>query len=248
MIKHQIASSMRRSLMTWGKSACSYACSILEVDRLGRLLNVFGITDVIDVGANAGQFGHRVIDSGFKGNVISFEPLTSAHRQLVRRAEKYPQWIVPPNMALGRDSRSITINVSDNSVSSSILPIDTAHLKAAPRSRYLGTETVEQKRLDEVINDHVRKDSRLHLKIDTQGYELEVLEGASGVLEQVILCQMELSLKPLYAGQPLMADVLDRFESMDFELFDLSPGFRDSSSGRLLQCDGFFTRRGEEVR
>ncbi len=81
------------------------------------------------------------------------------------------------------------------------------------------------------------------IKIDTQGYELEVLAGATGLLPQTMALQLELSLVPLYEGAPAFVDAVHYMESRGFELFSVAPGFKDRRSGRLLQMDGVFLRR-----
>jgi len=80
------------------------------------------------------------------------------------------------------------------------------------------------------------------LKIDTQGYEREVLKGATGLLGRVASIQVEISLVPLYAGAPTLTEMVSYIEGLGYELFSLVPGFRDARSGRLLQMDGFFIR------
>jgi len=81
-------------------------------------------------------------------------------------------------MALGASSGSIEMNVSANSVSSSPLEMLGAHLKAAPDSRYIRKESVPLRRLDEEATPYLKGSSSSFLKIDAQGFDLEVLEGA----------------------------------------------------------------------
>jgi hypothetical protein len=82
----------------------------------------------------------------------------------------------------------------------------------------------------------------LFLKVDTQGYELEVLLGASGLLPRITAMQLELSLIPLYAGAPVMVEMLQYLQSCGYQLFQFVPALRDERSGRLLQAEGFFLR------
>jgi hypothetical protein len=57
---------------------------------------------------------------------------------------------------------------------------------------------------------------------------------------------MEISLAPLYKGQPLFKDLLDSMGRSGFEIFGFIPGFVDPASGRMLQIDGvFFKGSGE---
>jgi hypothetical protein len=88
------------------------------------------------------------------------------------------------------------------------------------------------------------KDGRLFLKVDTQGYEEEVLAGADGIVNSVSAMQLEVSLAPLYQGAPDLRRILDVCESLGFHLHGLIPGFYDEKTGRLLQVDGLFLRNG----
>jgi hypothetical protein len=115
------------------------------------------------------------------------------------------------------------------------------HLKAAPDSRFIATETVRIERLDEVAKPLLPA-GRLMLKVDTQGYEEEVLAGAGAVLDQACALQVELSLAPLYKGGPSLRRMLEVCETAGFALHGLIPGFHDAASGRLLQTDGLFLR------
>src|SRR5690606_1134245 len=111
-----------------------------------------------------------------------------------------PNWIVAPRAAVGAAQGEITINISANSVSSSALPILEAHTSGAPASRYIGQETAPVIRLDD--SELIAIDNRIFVKIDTQGFEGEVIKGATKVLSRAIGIQTELSIAKLYDGQP----------------------------------------------
>jgi len=208
--------------------------------------SVLGYTDasvVLDVGANLGQFGDLVLRTGFRGRIVSFEAIASVHRMLVEHArEKSDSWIVAPCAALGGRRGKIAFNVSANTVSSSILPMNRTHLDAAPNSRYVDTAIVNMERLDELAAPLLPAEGELLIKIDTQGYEKEVLAGATGLLHRTVAIQLELSLVPLYEGAPSFTDMIAFVQSLGYELFGLVPGFQDEGTGRLLQVDGFFVR------
>ena len=116
------------------------------------------------------------------------------------------------------------------------------HLEAAPQSKYVKQQTVPVERLDELALQMLPSLGRLLIKVDTQGYEMEVLKGAEGLLQRTAAIQLELSLVPLYEGAPKFVDMIAYVESKGFELFSLVSGFSDRRIGRLLQVDGFFVR------
>jgi len=198
---------------------------------------------VVDVGANSGQYVRRLRSCGYRGRVVSFEPLAQAHTQLTANALGDPNWLVAPRVALGRERCHQLINVAANSVSSSFLPMRSVHAEAAPHAAYCGREDVQVERLDSVLPEVCPGKEELLLKIDTQGYEVEVLHGATGILPRVAALQLELSLIPVYEGAPTLTAVASLVEDLGFELFHLLPGLVDDQRGRLLQADGFFVRR-----
>jgi FkbM family methyltransferase len=166
------------------------------------------------------------------------------HAKLAAATAMDPGWIAAPCCALGRAAGESQINLAANSWSSSLLPMNATHLAAEPDSRYVGMQIVRVERLDEVARSLLPKNGRLLLKIDTQGYEEEVLAGATSMLDAVTAMQLELSLVPLYQGAPTLRHMLELCESLGFELHGVIPGFYDMKTARLLQMDGLFTRPG----
>ena len=201
----------------------------------------FGIDLVFDVGANTGQFAQQIRAAGFSGRIASFEPLSDAHRKLCEAAASDPRWSVHDRCALGGSEGSTLIHIAGNSVSSSIMTMSRTHADAAPGSAYVGQETVPQWRLDSLAAPYLGSASRPFLKIDTQGFEWQVLMGAHETLPKIegVLC--ELSLVVLYEGQHLWREMIDRLEGAGFTLWGLQPGFMDRH-GRNLQVDAIFFR------
>jgi FkbM family methyltransferase len=197
---------------------------------------------VFDVGANVGQFGRSVRDAGYRGRIVSFEPLSAAWEQLVAASRSDSLWQVAPRAAIGNEDGEIEIHVSGNSMSSSVLDMLDAHAIAAPGSAYVGREKVLLRRLDTVAVDYLRPDSSLFVKIDTQGYEDRVLQGASNLLKNTVGLQLECSLVPLYEGQLLYDEMSRRLKALGFALWGITPGFFDPGNGRLLQIDATFFR------
>jgi FkbM family methyltransferase len=211
---------------------------------LARFLSTARPSTIFDVGANVGQYGLLLRECGFGGRIVSFEAIPSVYARLSIVAASDPNWIVAPCCALGRAQGEANINLSRNSVSSSILPMNEMHLKAAPDSRYVASEIVALKRMDDVAGPFLPANGRVLLKIDTQGYEEEVLAGAGYILQSVSALQLEMSVAPLYEGAPSLRRALELCEKLGFELHGLIPGFYDEKSGRLLQMDGLFLRNG----
>lgn len=201
-----------------------------------------GVNLVLDVGANAGQFGLSLRASGYAGRIVSFEPLESARRILVAASAADERWEVADRAAIGHEEGELDLHVSANSVSSSALEMLDMHLRSAPGSRYVGVERVALRRLDALAAPYMRPDAAVFLKIDTQGFEDRVLDGAAGILPKVTAIQLELSLVPLYVGQKLLPEMLERLRVLGFSPWAFWPAFVEPESGRTLQVDATFVR------
>lgn len=214
--------------------------------RVAATLEWLGVETVLDVGANIGQYATGLRSSGFAGDIISCEPLADAYRHLNRRARSDPRWLAV-HTAVGADPAVAEINISANSYSSSVLPMRPAHLAAAPDSRVVGVERVEMTTVADLVHQHGISPAQCLLKVDTQGYESEVLDGAGSYLAQFAAVQLELSFVTLYGDQALFDTLVDRLKRLGYTLFGLDAGICDPVSGRLLQCDGLFveTARAE---
>lgn len=233
---------IKRLARALGVDIRAYRPARSEAARLARMLECHGIDTVLDVGANIGQFARHLRSIGYRGRIICFDPLTEAHKALAELARRDPALIVAPRMALGENTGEIEINVSANLESSSLLRVTDAHLAAEPRVRTVEAEKVPLRRLDDAALPYLSTGSRVFLKIDVQGYEIPVLRGAERLLPQVSGLQLELSLHPLYEGEPLFREVIDTVESLGFALHDLNPCFSDDATGRTYQVDGVFFR------
>jgi FkbM family methyltransferase len=197
---------------------------------------------VFDVGANAGLYGRVIRDAGYRGRIVSFEPLSAVWEQLRDVSRNDSLWEVAPRAAIGGEDGEIEIHIAGNSFSSSVLEMLDSHRDAAPESAYVGSEKTPLRRLDTVAPDYLREDSRLFIKVDTQGYEDQVLIGAEHLLPKTVGLQLELSLVPIYQGQCLFPEVVERCKALGFNLWTLSRVFGDSHTGRLLSVDGIFFR------
>ena len=200
---------------------------------------------VLDIGANIGQFASEIRRKGYEGKIVSFEPVEYARKKLVKSSSKDPNWIVHEKTAIGNTNGFIDINISKNSVSSSILNMLDAHSDAETNSIYIGKEKTPISTLDSVANIYLDELSNCFLKVDTQGYEWQVLDGASSILKKSkgIIC--ELSLVSLYDNQHLWIDIIQRLEKEGFILWSLIKGFTDKRDGRSLQVDGVFLKKSE---
>lgn len=198
---------------------------------------------IFDIGANEGQFSELLFKLGYKGKVISFEPLSEVHTKLIARSKKFPGWEVAERCAIGETDEETEINISKNTLSSSVLKIKKEHTDAEPESVITGTEKIKVYKLDTIGSKYSGVSKNIFLKIDTQGYEEKILNGASVFLNNVKGLLVETSLVPLYDGQALFKEVLKKVESAGFELTGVQPAFINKETGRTLQVDAIFFRQ-----
>jgi FkbM family methyltransferase len=204
----------------------------------------FAVDAVLDVGANTGQFAQALRAEGYHGHIVSFEPLSDAHGALMVAAESDPLWDVAERCAIGARCGSAEINISGNSYSSSLLPMLDLHRDAAPQSEYLGKEPCQVVTLDSYIERTFSDPTTLFAaKIDTQGYEAEVLAGLKRHHDRVKVILCEMSVAPLYAHGPSMRELCHLLAELNYRCVALSPEFEDPRTGELLQTNGVFVKR-----
>jgi FkbM family methyltransferase len=197
---------------------------------------------IFDVGANIGQYACQIRELGYSGRIVSFEPLSDAYCTLVTRTNDDPNWSAD-NIALGDFDGKTEINISQRSASSSILDMLPVHVAMAPGTSYVDKEEIAVRKIDSIIDTHYRPGDRLLLKIDAQGYEKAVIDGAIASTDRILGVQMELSLVPLYSGETLLTEMLEHMARLGYTLMALEPGFSDPSTGQLVQVDCVFFRK-----
>lgn len=220
----------------------SSGIDIVRYNSLSNALNYFNIDLVFDVGANKGQFVQEIRATGYRKGIVSFEPLKAAHDVLLKKSRSDSLWLLHDRCALGDAGGQAEINVSDNSVSSSLLPMMKSHEAAAPQSKYIGKETIDIQTLDGVFPTYERLGGTPFLKIDTQGFEKNVLDGAAGSIGKIKGVLLEVSLTPMYEGEADWEYFLNRFKDEGFALWSIGRQFTDRKIGRTLQTDIMFVR------
>ena len=193
---------------------------------------------VLDVGANEGQFACRLRDEGFLGKIISFEPLTATFAALRGKCDKDPDWSCH-NVAIGDSDGAATINISANLVSSSLLPVCKRTTEIELSVAYVDQEKVAVRRLDSIL-PQLTDAERIFLKIDTQGFERHVVEGARAIFDRIAMVQMELAWTPSYEGQAEIGEMVDLMRGLGFEPALVAPAWTDAATGLMPEIDVVF--------
>ena len=211
------------------------------VERRMQLLQHHRINLIFDIGANIGQYATDLRRMGYTNRIVSFEPTTEAYRTLREHARQDEGWETV-HCALGDYDGITEINIAANSQSSSLLGMMPSHTGAAPESRYIGKEDIVLSRLDTILEAFKDEDERLFVKIDAQGYESKIIDGASDVLHLIEGFQVEASLVQLYEGELLIDEMIVSMRKLGFTLVSIEPGFSDAQTGTMLQADLIFFR------
>lgn len=232
---------VRTTLNRFGYDIVSMTPASSPRNPLVDQLITHDISVVFDVGANIGQFARQLRDYGYAGKIVSFEPVKASFDRLSERARADSHWKAL-NIALGAFPQTVKINVSRNSVSSSIRPLEEKILAIEPAAEYVSVDLVRVESMDNLFTKYSRSGDRTFLKLDVQGYENEVLKGAQRCLREFRGVLLEASLSPVYQGEWLFHDVVEYFLSRGFILSHLENVFEDQSAGQLLQVDALFWR------
>ena len=192
---HKTRMGIQRLLRNFGVHLVRY--SDTTPARRSAFLNDLGVSVVLDVGANRGLYGQELRAHGYGGRLESFEPLEAAFLRLSDLASSYSDWRCH-RVALSNVDGTSLMNVAGNSESSSLHAMLASHRMAAPESSYIGTEEVATARLDAIHDQVIKATDVGWLKLDVQGHETTVLEGAATTLSQIAGIEIELSLVALY--------------------------------------------------
>lgn len=233
--------ALRGSLRVAGFEVSRAAARLDTLSALAILLDKHEVSVLLDVGAHTGDFALEVRRRGFAGRIFSYEPQARAFEDLVRRARGDALWQAT-RVALGDARRLTSLHIAGNEVSSSLLQMEPGHLAALPSSAYVATQQVREERLDDVTHATVAPSDFIAMKLDVQGYEEAVLKGATRTLSQTLVIHIELSLAPVYKGQPDWRTLTDALQGVGFRLYTLAPAFWDPATGQTLQIDALFAR------
>ena len=207
--------------------------------HLEGLFRDLGIDSVLDVGANRGQYRDFLRNHvGFTGWIISFEPVPHNVALLRERAASDQRWVIQ-GYALGSEDAALPMNVMKPDFLSSFRRPDDSKVRLYTEREVLDhVEAVEVRRLDPVLAE-LRRSHPLtnpYLKLDTQGFDLEVIRGAPSTLPTVRALQTELSVRPFYQNAPSYREMLDALTERGFEMTALFPVGRDDQL-RVIEFD-----------
>jgi FkbM family methyltransferase len=205
-----------------------------------KWIQAMGIRTVLDVGAHRGESAVEFHALFPQAMIYSFEPLGECFAELQAKTAGAPRQ-KSFNVAIGERSGQSVIHKSGYSPSSSLLAMGDIHKDAYPFSGGNSSETIEIRTLDGMAPE-LSLDREVLLKIDTQGYEKQVLLGATETLKRVKILIVETSFGELYQGQARFPEIYRMLEERGFEYRGSWDQFYNPKDGLPIQQDGIFIR------
>lgn len=227
---------IQASLRRLGLSVARYPAPNTLPWGIKQILDSLDINLVIDVGAHHGEFGLMLRNVvGYRGRIASFEPHPSSFSVLAQKSRNDSLWD-SHQVALGENDGTLMLNVfAGSDMNSVLLPNDMGLQRFSMELK--GSEEVRAIRLDSLPLE-----GAILVKTDTQGHDLKILGGATGLMDQIRAVVIELSVKPIYDRGPLWTEAIDLLRRQGFEPTGLFPVSRDRDHLRVIEFDGVFVR------
>ena len=194
---------------------------------------------IVDIGANNGQWITEVRQKGYLGSALCIEPIVKNYKKLV--SSKILN-VTTLNCAVGNLNGNTYVNVASNDgLSSSILEIGSYHMNAAPNIKFIKKEKVRMFKLSKILE--TTNYSKIFVKIDTQGYEFEVLKSISGKnYANIFAFEIETNLVNSYKKTTLMEDTVKFLRKKGYRPLRIENGFGMPNFGQQLQVDILFVK------
>lgn len=209
----------------------------LTPEHVAWMLRRYQVNCVLDVGANIGQYGLALRRAGYTGRIASFEPLPHLLERLREVADPDPEWHVFP-VALGKEDTETQMQVVSGTLSSLLKPSEFGRHRHGGLTR-TSPQPVRVRRLDGILNEVLDgiDSPRPYLKLDTQGFDLEVFHGLGDRVDEFVGLQSEVALVRVYEGMPRMIRSLEAYEAAGFEVTGMFPVAREERSARVIEFD-----------
>jgi FkbM family methyltransferase len=224
---NKIAAFIRKSVRKQG-------FDLIRHKELPDWLDLHQVDVVLDIGANDGRYASEIREAGWSGPIVSFEPQPEVFERLTRHMSGDPLWS-GRQIGLGSSDSTLTLNAYGMDVLSSFL-------KKKENDQSLRVIEVDVRRPDAILDEVLAGHSKPFVKIDTQGFEMEIIRGFGSRAADIVGWQLELSVEPLYENQPPMEEIIATMRALGFSLWRVLPGLRDPQTLQAFELDGIFFR------
>ena len=203
-------------------------------------LQEMGIRTVLDVGANVGSFTKMISTILDNINIYAFEPLADCYTALVKNTEQLEN-VTCLNCALGDTNSESSIYHNEFSPSSSLLKMKELHKDIFPQTKNVFNEKIKIRKLDSFGNE-INWAHKILLKIDIQGFELNVLKGADSSLKKIDIIIVEVLFVELYENQTRFDDIYKFLYERNFSYQGNFNQVADTKTGRIIYADAIFIK------
>jgi FkbM family methyltransferase len=206
--------------------------------QIQRIIQRSDVYAVVDVGAHHGEFATMMRSQiGWRGPILSFEPSSASFRELTTNMSADAAWS-GHRVALGAAAGAGILNVFEST------NLNSLHRQSDLGAEQLDMDVNELEAIEIVRLDDIDLPSGpILLKIDTQGHDLEVLQGAAAALERTTAIVVEVRNRSIYHGAPLLTQMIDELSAREFELASLHPLLMDADGLRVIEFDAVFLAR-----
>lgn len=194
---------------------------------------------ILDVGANEGQFASYALQLWPSARIDSFEPLPQVYEKLCSTHGQKPNFYAHRS-ALGRENRQAMILSNEFSPSSSLLSLAPMHRNEYPNATNTTPIEIDVERLDDWAVNQGGLQQPLLIKIDVQGFEDQVIDGGVSTIAMAQWVAIEVSFHEMYAGQPLFDDIYKQLASLGFSYRGNVQQFLNKNGDRVLFADALF--------
>ncbi|MGB0579777.1 MAG: FkbM family methyltransferase [Limisphaerales bacterium] len=198
------------------------------------------VNTILDVGANIGEFSEWVAKFWPEAKIHAFEPLPCCLSPLQQVAARHPQVSIH-EFALGEKSGEAEMFENEFSPSSSLLPMTDRHREIWPKTAKDKPVNVPIRTLDAFVEENQLSTPTL-LKLDVQGFEINVLRGASKALKNVAVILSEVQFDAFYEDQTDFLDLQILLKEHGFRFLEFADERRLNEEHRLVYADAVFVR------
>lgn len=206
-----------------------------------NILNYFSINNVIDIGANKGQFAERIIENGYKKNIYSIEPIHQLNLILKKKSKKKPHWKILEPMVISNNNGLVKFFETKNTECSSTLPPINKNLEDyATKKEYDVNSITLSRLLSQEIKNLIEP---ICLKLDTQGNELDILKSGEGHLKNIKLIVVEVCFSDDYKNQSSFINIYNFLIQKNFKIWSIQKVYEVFNSGKTEYVDLFFLNK-----
>ena len=209
-----------------------------NIELLPLIYKIKKINTLIDIGSNKGQFILLCLKFFPKIKIYSFEPI----KEILERQKNFFKFkkMNTFNFGIGNKNKNLNFFITKRKDSSSFLTFNASNHYNSDYS-FIEKRSIKIRKLDQILKNKnlIRP---ILIKIDVQGYELEVLKGAKQILSKTDYLLVEVSKNRMYNKQAVEKDVINFLKNKKFVILKLSKWVKIKNT-KFIQRDILFKKK-----